>query len=69
MERNVGSLDRIVRVIVGVLLLGLLLFLDSDLRWIGLIGLVPLLTGLLGTCPAYKVFGITTCRLGGSRLA
>ena len=63
MERNVGLVDRVVRIALGVVLLGLLFLLDGPARWIGLIGLVPLLTGLAGACPAYQLFGVDTCRL------
>lgn len=60
MPRNVGSLDRILRIVVGLALLSLV-FLGPQTLW-GLIGLVPLLTGALGTCPAYSLVGLNTCR-------
>ena len=63
MERNVGSLDRVLRIVAGVLLLSLVFLLNGELRWIGLVGLVPLLTGIGGTCPAYGLFGINTCQV------
>lgn len=59
---NVGSLDRIVRVVLGAGLLALTLVGPRTL-W-GLIGIVPLATGLLGTCPAYSIFGVSTCAPG-----
>ena len=59
MPHNVGSVDRTVRVIVGLLLLSML-FIDGNARWFGLIGLIPLLTGSVGTCPVYSVFGINS---------
>jgi hypothetical protein len=62
MQRNVGSADRVLRVAVGIGLLSLLLVIEGDLRWVGLIGLVPLLTGLVGSCPAYGLFGVNTGR-------
>jgi hypothetical protein len=37
-------------------------FLNGDARWFGLIGLVPLLTGIVGNCPLYSLLGIDTCR-------
>jgi len=46
MQINVGSLDRIVRIVVGLVLLSLPLWLDSSWRWLGLIGIMPLITGL-----------------------
>ena len=63
MTRNSGSLDRTLRIIIGLGLLSLLLLLDGNSRYFGLIGLVPLVTGLVGWCPLYTVFGIRTCRL------
>jgi hypothetical protein len=48
--------------------LSLLFVLESGARWPGLIGLVPLLTGIAGSCPAYRLFGIRTCRLESQRI-
>lgn len=59
MHNNVGSTDRTVRVIVGLVLLSLL-FIDGNARWFGLIGLVPLVTGFVGMCPLYSLFGMNT---------
>jgi hypothetical protein len=64
MERNVGDVDRTVRMIAGVILLSLVFLLDGNARWWGLLGLLPLVTGLLGWCPAYVPFGIKTCKPG-----
>ena len=64
MERNVGDVDRTVRMIAGVILLSLVFLLDGNARWWGLLGLVLLVTGLLGWCPAYIPFGIKTCKPG-----
>lgn len=63
MTRNVGNIDRVVRVIIGVALLSLFFVLEGNLRWIGLIGLVPLLTALVGNCPLYSIVGLSTCPL------
>ncbi len=63
MNINVGSFDRVVRVVVGVFLLALVV-LGPKTLW-GLIGIVPLITGVFGVCPVYKVFGISTCSTGG----
>lgn len=60
-KTNVGTADRIVRVFAGLALLAFALYTDSAVRWFGLIGIVPLLTGLTATCPAYTLLGITTC--------
>ncbi|MDE3062588.1 MAG: DUF2892 domain-containing protein [Acidobacteriota bacterium] len=61
MERNVGGADRAIRIVVGLGLLSLLFLLPGGMRWLGLIGLVPLLTAALGFCPLYLPFGIRTC--------
>ncbi|MDF1855482.1 DUF2892 domain-containing protein [Pseudooceanicola sp.] len=64
MSHNVGSIDRILRVVVGLaLIVGFFLFPDASLRWLLLIGIVPLATGLMGTCPLYSIFGFSTCPL------
>lgn len=62
MVSNVGGIDRVVRIVVGLALLSLVFILDGDNRWWGLIGLVVLATGVLRWCPAYVPFGIKTCR-------
>ena len=56
---NENTLDRTLRVIVGAGLLAIV-FVGPKTAW-GYVGLVPLLTGLVGSCPAYTVFGIGTC--------
>jgi hypothetical protein len=67
MTRNVDTVDRVLRIVIGLALLALPLVLESDARWLGLIGLVPLLTGIAGSCPAYRLFGIRTCPLANQR--
>lgn len=57
---NVGSADRIARIVLGLVLIGLV-FVGPQTPW-GWIGVVPLLTGLFKTCPAYSLFGISTCK-------
>lgn len=59
MPRNEGSLDRLLRVIVGLVLIALV-FVGPQTPW-GWIGIVPLLTGIVGFCPAYTLLGIRTC--------
>ena len=61
MKVNEGTIDRILRVIVGLALLSLVVIGPKSL--FGLIGLIPLLTGLIGFCPAYKILGLNTCPL------
>ena len=60
MNKNVGSLDRALRVVAGLVLLSLTV-IGPQTPW-GLIGIVPLLTALIGWCPAYTLFGIRTCK-------
>ena len=63
-SRNEGSLDRILRVVAGLALLaGFFVFPEAPYRWAFLIGVVPLVTGLAGTCPLYSILGINTCGL------
>lgn len=59
MASNVGGIDRILRIVVGLVLLALV-FVGPKTAW-GWIGLVPLITGLVGWCPAYVPLGISTC--------
>lgn len=62
MTRNVGGVDRAVRILAGLVLLALGWF--GPLGWWGLVGLVPLATALVGFCPAYTLLGISTCPMG-----
>jgi len=59
-NRNVGGMDRVLRIVVGLVLIGLAATHTVG-AW-GWIGVVPLLTGAIGWCPAYLPFGIKTCR-------
>jgi hypothetical protein len=59
MTRNEGNLDRALRIIAGLVLISLV-FIGPQTPW-GWVGLVPLLTGLVGMCPLYSVLGINTC--------
>jgi len=60
MKQNVGNTDRWIRIVLGVVLLSLIVFLDGGIRWIGLIGLIPLLTGIFNFCPIYALLKINT---------
>lgn len=66
MQVNVGNPERLLRIVVGLVLLSLPFWLDSSWRWLGLIGLMPLTTGLSGRCPAYRLLGRNTCPGGKS---
>jgi hypothetical protein len=65
MQKNVGSADKIVRIVLGLGLLSLLFLLEPPMRWLGLIGIVPLATSLFGWCPLYTLLGVNTCRARG----
>ena len=64
MTKNVGSVDRVIRIIVGLALLSLLFILEGNARWWGLIGLGPIMTAAIGYCPPYAWLGINTCAKG-----
>lgn len=62
-KTNVGSVDRILRIVVGVALLGWF-FVDQGQgfwHYAKLIGIVPLATALMGSCPLYTILGLSTC--------
>ena len=68
MSTNEGTIDRVLRVIVGLALIGWALGYGSTVgvptpswSWVGWIGVVPLITGLVGNCPAYSLLGVSTC--------
>lgn len=59
MNKNVGNIDKILRIVAGVALIGL--SLAGVIGVWGWIGVVPLVTGLIGWCPAYAMLGIKSC--------
>ncbi len=60
MKKNVGGIDRIIRILVGLALIAWYLFAEGPI-W-ALVGILPLLTGLFTICPAYSLLGINTCK-------
>jgi DUF2892 family protein len=64
MKVNVGNVDRIVRIVGGLALIGLAVA-GTIGPW-GYIGIVPLLTGFMRVCPAYSLLGVNTCSTGKS---
>jgi hypothetical protein len=64
--KNVGSIDRIIRLIVGSLIIGAGVYFKS---WWGLVGIVPILTAVFGTCCMYVPFGLNTCSVKSSAAA
>ena len=63
LKKNEGTVDRVLRVVVGLVLISLV-FVGPQTAW-GWIGILPLVTGLAGTCPAYSLLGINTCGIKG----
>lgn len=61
-RKNEGTLDRALRIVAGIALLAAFFAMpEASYRWALLIGIVPLATGLLGSCPLYSILGISTC--------
>ena len=67
MTKNVGTTDRVIRAVLGLVLLSLLFVAEGAARWLGLVGVVLLLTAAFSSCPAYSLFGLRTCRLEDQR--
>jgi hypothetical protein len=61
MQVNIGSIDKTVRIVAGLVLLSLVFLLEGKARWFGLIGVVPLVTAFTGFCPLYTLLGVNTC--------
>jgi len=61
MKRNIGTIDRVLRILVGVVLIALAA--TGTVGWWGWIGVVPLITGLVRSCPAYSILGVSSCPL------
>lgn len=63
-SKNVGTIDRALRIIVGLaLLLGFFMNMGASYSWLYLFGIIPLATGIFGSCALYSVFGINTCSM------
>ncbi|MBL0176104.1 MAG: DUF2892 domain-containing protein [Ignavibacteria bacterium] len=62
MKSNIGTVDSVIRIVLGLAVLSLLFVLDGSLRYIGLLGVVFLVTGFVKVCPLYMPFGLSTCR-------
>ena len=60
MKVNESGIERVIRIAVGITLLSLVVIGPQTL-W-GLIGIIPLITGLVGICPLYSILGISTCK-------
>jgi hypothetical protein len=61
MKRNIGGIERIVRVVVGFIIISLA-FWGLKTPW-AYLGIIPIATGLIGWCPPYALLGISTCKV------
>ena len=61
MKANMGTVDRSLRVVLGLVLVGLAA--TGTVGWWGWLGVVPLATALVGWCPAYTLLGVSTCKI------
>ena len=64
MSKNVGIVDRVIRIVIGLALIAYAIPLGFPLtgwNWLGWVGVVPLITGMFGMCPAYRLVGLSTC--------
>lgn len=57
-KKNVGKVDKIIRIIFGLAIIGAGVFFNT---WLGAIGIIPIVTALIGWCPPYAILGINTC--------
>ncbi len=62
MKCNIGKTDRIIRVLIGLIVIAVGVYLKS---WWGAVGLVPLFTAAIGWCGLYTLFGMSTCKVKG----
>ena len=60
MGKNVGNLDKFIRIAIGLALLSIIFIWDTSAKWIGLVGLVPIITAYLNYCPLYTAIKFTT---------
>ena len=61
MQKNEGATDRSIRILVGLGLLSWVVLGNGAIRYVGLFGLIPLITGVIGYCPLYTMLGMKTC--------
>jgi Protein of unknown function (DUF2892) len=63
MSTNVGTIDRFARILIGLVLIAYAIplgFPQTGWNWVGWIGVIPIITALVGNCPAYSLFGFST---------
>ena len=64
MSKNVGIVDRVIRIVIGLALIAYAIplgFPPTGWNWVGWVGVVPLITGMFGMCPAYRLVGLSSC--------
>ncbi len=62
LKENVGTIDRVLRIVIGAaLIVGYFLNPTGAYSWLYWLGLIPLVTGLMKTCPLYSILGMSTC--------
>jgi hypothetical protein len=67
MTANIGGVDRVLRIIIGLVLIAYAIplgFPATGWNWVGWIGVIPLLTAVIGNCPLYSLIGVSTCPRG-----
>lgn len=62
MKKNVNGVDAVIRIILGVVLVVLMFTIEGPIRWIGLLGVIFIVTAFVRFCPIYRIFGISTCK-------
>ena len=62
MLKNVGSIDRAIRIVFGIIFLAFFFIFDSGLKYVSILGLIFLITAFLRFCPLYKIVGVNTCK-------
>ena len=61
--KNVGGIDKVFKFVVGLTLLSLLLWVDGNLKYLGLIGLVPIISAIFDVCPLCLILGKKSCKI------
>lgn len=65
--KNVGNADRVIRILISIGLFSLLFVLHGNLKWLGLLGLIPLVTAIAGFCPLYAILHISSRKSTGTQ--
>ena len=58
--KNVGQTDKWIRIVLGIVLLSMFFFVEGNAKYFGILGIIPLYTGLTGKCALYKLLGVNT---------